>query len=713
MTAIPDNVFGALKVQYSTDNATWHDFGIAHSLGAIIVTRRFAIHVGQTVTARYWRVIATGGTDFDTAVMRADTIGFMLEDATLNPNRTGAMELMAFNYDDADQRFIMPVTAYNVDVWNLGAWQCSIAGPYSGNQASSVGRTQLLDTMLTFHQDVAPQRIMRQGAPYEWDVRALPFDSLPIYDYTGLKAGGVNAVQALYFIDYGAGDTFNITFEGSTSGPIAYSASGATLAASIVTAMEAMPNVGAGNVSATSPATDEIDVTFIDKLGASDVATMAPVTLHSTAGGVSVANLVDGKAGGEPIISATRGWPGSGVFYQQRLFLAALKSRPETFLGSQIGAYFSFDTTGATEGGALNENIDTNEVTAVTSIFAGRHLQLFTNSAEFYFPSEPITPPTGVKQSTQRGSAASIPPVMMDRATIFVGPGGDTLYDFEFEFLHDNYEAVPLSAHASHIVNGVIDLGFRKHMSTSEADMAVMPRANGDAVVMVALRDQEVTGFVPWTTQGRFLAAVGDLGGDLYVATVRTLGDGSLRRFLEKVNFGGVLDCSVSAAADDDRIVDQTWTGSAHLEGLTVSLYIDGSDAGDAVVTDGVVPLPHVPLRTIEVGLNYVPTGVTLPFVFQNDPRAGASMRPSVGEMAFRLGPTSNLMAGLVGGRLYRVPLKTRPNALLDQGPGESPFTGWTRLTMVPGLRPDAQLTFTQPRPGPLMIQEIVATARS
>lgn len=714
---IPSNIFGALKVQYSADDATWHDFGIAHSLGAIIATRRFALEPGQSVTARYWRVVKVEDaavTDWSTNVVRADAIGFWLEASLLDPADAAEVELMAFNYDDQAQRFILPITEFNIDVYNLGVWQAAIISAYSGPQAPLVNRTQMLDTMLTFHQDLAPGRIMRQGAPYEWDSRTLAINSLPIYDYTGLEAGGINAVQQLYFIDYAGGDTFNITLEGQTSGPIAWSAVGATLAANIQAALDAMPNVGGGNSVASTVAANTIQIAFQGALANSDVATMAPVTLHSTAGGVSVANITTGKPGGEPIISAMRGWPGAGTFYQQRLYLAALRGRPETFLGSQIGAYFDFSTIGATEAGALNENLDTNDVTAVTSIFGGRHLQVFSNSAEFYFPVEPITPPAPVKRATSRGSRAGIPPVLMDRTTIFVGPGGDTLYDYGFEFLHDNYEAVPLSSKASHIVNGVRDLGFRKHLSTTEADMAIMPRDDGTAAVMVALRDEDITGFVPWTTQGQFLAAVGDLGGDLYVATLRQLGDGTWARFLERLDATLLMDCSVSALAGDARISGRTWTGSAHLEGVTVALYIDGADAGDAVVTGGVVALPRAPLRSIEVGLNFVPVGVALPFVFQNDPRSGASMRPTVGDIAFRLGPTANLLAGLVGGKAWRVPLKTRgAGALLDQGPGENAFTGWTRLKFVPGFRPDAQITFTQLRPGPLQILEMVATASS
>lgn len=711
---IPASVLDSLEVQYlAVDGVTWTTFGRLTGLGSILRSRRFALPPGESVTAQHWRVIKTGATDWGTAVIRLDQIAFWAENDALDDDEVSQVKLAAFNFDDDSQRYIIPMTAGGDDIWRQSEYMNAAISPYSGDQLSLVTRTQLLDTMLNFHTDVASVRIMRQGSHTEWDSRPLSFDSLPIYDYDGTAIGGVDEVQQLFFVDYTGGDTFNITLEDQTTGPIAYSAVTATLSASIATALEALPNVGVGQIAVTNVATDTYQVTFQGKMANSDVGTMAPVTLHSTAGGVSVANITQGKGGGEAIISTSRGWPASGCFYQQRLYLAGLKGRPETFLGSQIGSYFALDTAGADAAGAINENIDTEEVTAIRAIFAGRHLQMFTNSAEFYFPNEPITPPTAVRQATRRGVEPGTPQFTMDLSTVFIGPGGNSLYEYAFQYFQDNYSATNLAVDASHIVQGVIDAGYRKHQSTSDADLAVMPRSNGDAVVMVALRDQEVTGFVPWTTQGRFLASVAEMGGDIYVATARVLHDGSTARFLERLDATRFLDCSTYAALGDDALVDKVLTVGEQFNGLTFALYIDGADAGDAVVADGTVTLPATPLVDVEAGLLFQPSGATLPFVFEKDPRSGASMNPRVGEIAFRLGPTSNLKAGIVGGKLWRVPLKKRPNALLDYGPGEDAFTGWTRLWGVAGFQPDAQLQWVQERPGPLLIQEIVATITS
>ncbi|HZL00469.1 MAG TPA: hypothetical protein VFC47_11280 [Caulobacteraceae bacterium] len=710
---IATSVLGVLEVQFSDDNAAWTTFGAAQGLGSILRSRRFGLPPGQSITARYWRVVVidpNAADDWPGAVVSLDTVAMWLE-GPIPASPTPNVKLLAFNFDDDSQRYIMPVTAGNIDVWHDSEFMCPVIGPWADDQVYMIARCQMLDTMVAFHQQVPPWRIMRQGGHYDWDSRALAFDSLPIYDYTGLEAGGVDEVQELFWIDYAAGDTFNITLESQVTAPIAWNASMATLAASVQAALIALPGVGAGQVTCAADGTTGVLVTFEGTMGNALVGIMAPVTLHSTAGGVSVAEITEGKPGGEPIISAARGWPAAGCFYQQRLYMVGLEGLPETVLGSQIGAYFSFSIIQANAAGAIDENLDTDEVTAARAIFAGRDLQIFTNSAEFYFPLEPITPPAPIKLATKRGIAPGIAPVMCNRTTIFVGPQGDSLYEFEFMFYHNNYEATPISVCASHIVNGIIDMSYRKHLSTSEPDVFVMPRTTGAAAVCVALRDQEITGFVPWATNGAFLAAAAELGGDTYVVVSRVSPAGAAAMYLERLDAARLLDCSILVGATDPTLDGLVMSGIPLDDGFTVTLYIDGADAGDVIVTGGAVTLPYGPNTSVEAGLNFTVAGTSLPFVFQQDPRGGAAMRPFVGDVEFRLGPTANLSAGIAGGTMWRVPLKTRPNALLDQGPGESAFTGWTRLQFVPGFQNDAQVSWAQTRPGPLTIMEIVATA--
>lgn len=704
---IPPTVSGAVQWQYLDVHGAWQNFGTPFDLGAITRTRRAAIAPRQSATAQQWRLVKKAGHDWGATRFALDAVTFWAE--TADPSE---VRVRSFSFDDRDQRYFLVHTSNNIEVYHLDQRVASIPTPYNSAQVDSFTQAQVLDTMLLFHQESPPQRITRQGAHDQWDVRDLVFDSLPVFDYDGTNAGGVNEVQELHFRDYVDGDTFNITFEDQTSDSIVFSTTGATLAANVQAALVAMPNIGAGGAAVVSSGAAVVTVTFQGDSAGQDVGEMAPKTLVSTAGLAYAATITQGVQGGEPIISATRGWPACGCFYQGRLYLGGLKSRPQTILGSRVGFWFKFKTQGADK--AISEDLDTDETTPIIDLFPGMHLQVFTRSAEFFFPTEPIIPPAAVKRATRRGATVGVPIAEVPSddgtpSTLFVAGGGQALCEFLFDAFRGIYSSQVVSKLATHLLAGddsstyIVDMGFRRARQTVQSDRAILIRADGLACVMHALREDDVTGFVRWTTQGVFASAAADLAREEYVAVGR-----GPTQYLEKLDDSALLDSQVSGGPGTTTLT-APW-----LAGFTATLYMDGADAGDVVVPDdGVVVLPSPALRKVSLGVNFPVKGVTLPAILQQDPRQGLSIQPRVGVIDFELGPTANLKAGLVGGTMWRVPLKRRADVALDEGPGEAAFEGWTQLAGVPGFRTEAQCQFVQDRPGPLTIKQIVLTIDS
>lgn len=707
---IPATVTGALLVSFATDpGGPWTRLWLPADLGAIKRTRRFALPPGFTVQARYVQIAVIAGPDGGWGADTFNLAGVNLWWEQPCPAQDiGDVRLWNFNFDDAAECYTLVATAGNVDVYRQGVRQAAIPSPYAGGQLPTVTRAQALDTLISFRTDTPPTRFMRQGSDISWDSRPVSFSKLPLYDYTGLKAGAVAEEQQITLTGFTAGDTWNITFEGQTTASIPYPPSGGDISG----ALEVLDGVGAGNVSVAG-AGDSWTVSFVGDLLGVQVDQMAPSQVVSAAGTAFAVTTQQAQLGGEPIISAARGYPACGSFYQQRLWMMGLQQLPETLMGSGVGQYFNFNYAPAQPDGSIVETIDTDQVTSIVAAFPGQHLQIFSTSAEFYAPSEPLAPPVAVKRSGVRGSAAGVPPFMITNddgghSTLFLGAGGNALYMYSFNFAYDNYVAPNIAVNAAQVVKDVIDAGWRKHRSTDECDLGVMPRADGQAAVMVALRDQDVCGYVPWSIDGgRFLAASGELNGDMYVAVGRILPNGKVMRTLEFVDSGRLLDSSVAVTAGA-----QTVTGLGHLEGLTVTAWVDGTDKGDFLVAGGQITLPEAAVSGGEVGRNFQPEIVTMPGVLQQDPRPGKTANPRVGDISLRLGPTANLYAGLVGGKQYRVPLR-RPTLALGQGPGQDPFEGWARLEAIPGFRADAQARITQPRPGPFQIQELVMTVNT
>src|SRR4030095_42426 len=94
----------------------------------------------------------------------------------------------------------------------------------------------------------------------------------------GAPVAGTDEIQTITIGGTPTGGTFALTFEGFTTAPISWNATNATLIAAIDAALEALPNIGTGNVvTAVGTMTAGIGtatVTFSNALGKKAVSTM-------------------------------------------------------------------------------------------------------------------------------------------------------------------------------------------------------------------------------------------------------------------------------------------------------------------------------------------------------------------------------------------------------------------------------------------------------
>jgi hypothetical protein len=121
--------------------------------------------------------------------------------------------------------------------------------------------------------------------------------------YAGTPGSGADEVQTITFSGTITGGTFTLTFQSGQTAPITWSAVNATLIAAIDAALEALPNVGAGQVTtAVGTMTAGIGtatVTFTGTLAKKDVGLMtAGISLTGTGVGLAIATTTPGSAPG-------------------------------------------------------------------------------------------------------------------------------------------------------------------------------------------------------------------------------------------------------------------------------------------------------------------------------------------------------------------------------------------------------------------------------
>lgn len=531
---------GELRIQYSTDNSNWNNFQNAFDADATARSRRQ--RADAAVSARYWRFARIGATSLASTVSLAE-IKFWQSAATLSETR-----LVPFNHPTAEA-YMMLATGGNIDVFVGDNRTCAIALAHTSAQLAVLNWTQQRDTLLLFHSALTPFKIFRQGADDEFDFRAVPFTNIPKFDY-GAGTGGVNEVQRINISQALDGShKFTILLDGERTTVINGNATAATVATSIETALRALSNTSASGITVAS-VTDGYDVTFGGDDGKKPWGLMSVSILAGNAV-VDVARTTKGQYEGEDIMSNTRGWPRAGGLYQSRLHMGGIPGTGDALISSVVGEYFDLDIERDDDTKALLTRSEAGDSGTIYQIVAGRHLTLFSNEAELYFPQEPISENSVPKLTTRSGSKEGLPVYEVDGALTFIQGVKDDEEDREIgtslrEYLYidteQSYTAENLSRLSAHLIKNPIDLAKRPAISTSDADIMLIVNDDGTLTAQTTLRSDVVNAFIPQTTpNGKFLAARVDKKRRVYFVVERVI-NGVTRRFLERWDDDLLLD---------------------------------------------------------------------------------------------------------------------------------------------------------------------------
>jgi hypothetical protein len=397
-----------------------------------------------------------------------------------------------------------------------------------------------------------------------------------------------------------------------------------------------------------------------------------------------------GSGTAEAVWSSTKGWPVSCTFFESRLWFGGSKSRPQSLWGSVTNDFYNFDLGTSLADESIYITLDTDQVNAVTAVYAGRHLQVFTTGGEFYMPDSPLTPEkSAVKRQTRYGSS-SIRPVMIDGATLYLDRTGKAVREFVYTYSEDAYTSSSTSILASHLLNTPLDMDVSRGTSKDSANYIYIVNLDGTVAVYNTLRGHEVSGWTQWVTDG-VVESVAVVVDEVYFAVKRTI-NGSTVYYLE--------------ATDPDRYTDScklvtnspasaTVSGLAHLNGEVCRVKADGSVMSNATVASGSITLTRT-ASSIEVGLDYEVKVKTMPLNidFQNGPiltRKKRIIRVIV-----------NLYQSLgiyVDGTL--LPDRTLGENVLDTTP--TPYTGLKEVFML-GWTDLAQIEITQVDPVPMLL---------
>ena len=359
---------------------------------------------------------------------------------------------------------------------------------------STIDYAQSADTLIVVQEDMAPKKITRGANHTTWTIADITFEYTPKY-----------------------------AFSLSTSNP-----------AGTIT-----PSAVDGNITLTASSSVFSSSNVDDYVEAVDGIGRARITRHVS--GTSVEAIVEipffntsAIANGSWLLevdyvdawSSTYGYPRTVTFHEGRLYFGGSKSRPNTIFASRVGRFFDFNPGEALDDDAIEVTLNTGQVNAVTGLFSGRDLQIFTKGGEFFLPQsdlDPITPSNVVIQgATKRGSKEGIKPVGAESGTMFIQRSGKSLREFLFSDVELSYISNNISLLSSHLLVTPTDLALRKATSTDDGDLLLIVNTDGSLATYSILRGQNVIAPSLSSTDGSFINVAVDVD-TVYFVIKRTV----------------------------------------------------------------------------------------------------------------------------------------------------------------------------------------------
>lgn len=548
-----------------------------------------------------------------------------------------AVRLVAFAFN-TEQTYLLVLSPLKLHVFRDDVRVHIGDAPWTAEQLPNLSWTQSADTLFLCHPDMRPQRITRLSHS-DWKIENFTFA-----------------------IEKDTSAIFEPSFKFAKND------------------MTLVPSATQGNISITA-SDDFFLVGHVGtqmrikkkavRIDAVSTTKIAQATVLQTLTGTTATDDWE-----EAAFSPVRGWPVSPTLYQERLVFAGSRDLPNRIWMSKTSDIDNFDQGEALDDEAIEFALLTDQVDAIRSVVAGRHLQVFTTGAEWMVAGDPLTPAkVRAERQTRAGSYPdrTIPPRHVDGATLFVARNGRELREFLYTDIDQSYTAADLALLSSHVFDNPLD---QDYAARDRLFLVVM--GNGTIAALTVYRAQQVTAWTAFETDGVFrgVAVVEDR---IYVAVIRN-GEMQIEYFAP----GSFTDSHV---AETSATPKQIWTGLNRFDGKAVDIVADGKQQDRRVVTGGVIALTR-PATQVEIGLPYTHEIRPLPVELGNGAMTSQGGPVRLVRAVLRLFSTKALHVD-VGRGLRALPF-ARSGEVLDAAPTafsgdiELRGLGWRRGTDQP-----------------------------
>lgn len=298
--------------------------------------------------------------------------------------------------------------------------------------------------------------------------------------------------------------------------------------------------------------------------------------------------------------NSVNGYPGTVVYYQQRLYFAASTAYPQTIWASRTGDYKDFGKNNPLQDDdRIIYTYAGRQVNEIRHLIDVGNLIALTSGGEYTISGDQnrVLTPASFSFSSQGNSGSSnVPPIAVANIALFIQEKGSAVRDLAYSFDVDGYQGTDLTILANHL--------FQKH-SIIDWSFCIVPyssafciRDDGKLLVMTYLREQQVFAWAPQSSTGKYESTCSISEGSedaVYFVVNRTI-NGQVKRYIERLSSrlftneedAFFVDCGLSydgrntssrtmtitgGSGDWDYRVDYTITASG-------GAYFTGADVG-------------------------------------------------------------------------------------------------------------------------------------
>ncbi len=309
-------------------------------------------------------------------------------------------------------------------------------------------------------------------------------------------------------------------------------------------------------------------------------------------------------SGYEKVWSATRGYPRTCLFAQQRLWFFGSRDKPASVWGSRLGDYNNFKNSGNYDNDSIDVDLLTNEVAA--NIIENRGIHLFTTGQELTAAEDKLTPDNFTAiVNTRNGSLSNLRPIVIGGVVAFVEKNGKSLLSYIYDYNQASYTTDNISLY-SNLIQEPVSMAAETNSNKDKGDFIYLVLADGTMLVCCVVIGQNINSISPFITDG-LIKDVCSIYGDTYI-----LVDRGNYVYLEKITDSNT-DLTTIVPVYSTQV-----TVLSDYEDKLVYLYDDTKLYGQYRVNNSKITIPVALNKDCKIGLPFEYEIISNPLAINN-----------------------------------------------------------------------------------------------